>query len=132
MKCLATALGTLLLALAVTPAANAVVRPEWVVVRWAYGDCKIWHNDVNGPAGSGWQAVAFAGSYPEAWAKLQGLYGTRVCVSSLPATSRPHDVRPRRVTPGPQLFPEPECVRGARGIGAGSDQQLTSVHCLFS
>ena len=66
MKCLATALGTLLLALAVTPAANAVVRPEWVVVRWAYGDCKIWHNDVNGPAGSGWQAVAFAGSYPEA------------------------------------------------------------------
>jgi len=80
MKCLATALGTLLLALAVTPSANAVVRPEWVVVRWAYGDCKIWHNDVNGPAGSGWQAVAFAGSYPEAWAKLQGLYGTRVCV----------------------------------------------------
>lgn len=48
MKCLATALGTLLLALAVTPSANAVVRPEWVVVRWAYGDCKIWHNDVNG------------------------------------------------------------------------------------
>ena len=40
MKCLATALGTLLLALAVTPSANAVVRPEWVVVRWAYGDCK--------------------------------------------------------------------------------------------
>ena len=70
MKCLATALGTLLLALAVTPSANAVVRPEWVVVRWAYGDCKIWHNDVNGPAGA----------YPEAWAKLQGLYGTRVCV----------------------------------------------------
>ena len=31
MKCLATALGTLLLALAVTPSANAVVRPEWVV-----------------------------------------------------------------------------------------------------
>jgi hypothetical protein len=24
--------------------------------------------------------VAFAGTYPEAWAKLQGLYGTRVCV----------------------------------------------------
>jgi hypothetical protein len=61
MKCLATALGTLLLALAVTPSANAVVRPEWVVVRWAYGDCKIWHNDVNGPAGAGWKAVAFAG-----------------------------------------------------------------------
>jgi hypothetical protein len=80
MKCLATALGTLLLALAVTPSANAVVRPEWVVVRWAYGDCKIWHNDVNGSAGAGWKAVAFAGSYPEAWAKLQGLYGTRVCV----------------------------------------------------
>jgi hypothetical protein len=80
MKCLAAALGTLLLALAVTPSANAVVRPEWVVVRWAYVNCKIWHNDVNGPAGAGWKAVAFAGSYPEARAKLQGLYGTRVCV----------------------------------------------------
>lgn len=51
MKCLATALGTLLLALAVTPSANAVVRPEWVVVRWAYGDCKIWHNERERPRG---------------------------------------------------------------------------------
>jgi hypothetical protein len=51
-----------------------------VVVRWAYGDCKIWHNDINGPWGPGWTPVAFAGSYPEAFAKMQALYGRRVCV----------------------------------------------------
>jgi len=53
------------------------VQPPWVVVRWAYGDCKIWRNDINGPWGPGWQAVAF--TYPEAWAKMQALYGRRWC-----------------------------------------------------
>jgi hypothetical protein len=80
MNRLALALGTLLLALAVIPAANAVVQPPWVVIRWAYGDCKIWRNDINGPWGPGWTPVAFAGSYPEAFAKMQALYGRRVCV----------------------------------------------------
>jgi len=27
------------------------VQPPWPVVRWAYGDCKIWRNDINGPWG---------------------------------------------------------------------------------
>ena len=80
MKRLALALGTLMLGLAVTPSANAVVQPPWVVVRWAYGDCKIWRNDVNAPAGPGWTSVAFAATYPEAWAKTQALYAKRVCV----------------------------------------------------
>ena len=69
------ALASLLPALAVVPLANAVVQSPWVVVRWdPYGDCKIWRNDVNGPWGPGWRAVAFARTYPEAWAKMQALY----------------------------------------------------------
>jgi hypothetical protein len=80
MKRLPLTLGILLTALTVTPSVTALVIPEWVVVRWEYGDCKIWHNDGNSPAGFGWQPVAFANSYPEAKAKLEVLYGHRVCV----------------------------------------------------
>lgn len=81
MKRVTLALATLLLALAVIPAADArVVQPPWVVVRWAYGDCKIWRNDVNGPAGVGWTPVAFANTYPGAFAKMPALYARRTCV----------------------------------------------------
>ena len=45
MRILTLVLGALLLALAAAPAANALMRPEWVVVRWANADCKIWHNE---------------------------------------------------------------------------------------
>src|SRR2546422_10125441 len=57
MKRVTLALATLLLALAVIPAADArVVQPPWVVVRWdLLGDCKIWRNDINGPWGPGWR-----------------------------------------------------------------------------
>ena len=80
MKLLTVTLGTLLLALAVAPSADArVVRPEWVVVRWAHGDCKIWHNDTNAPIGGGWKAVAFAKTAPQAFGKMQVLYRKRVC-----------------------------------------------------
>ena len=50
MKLLTLALSAMLFALAAAPSANAWVRPEWVVVRWANADCKIWHNDTNAPA----------------------------------------------------------------------------------
>jgi hypothetical protein len=80
MKRITLALATLLFALAVIPSADArVVQPPWVVVRWSYGDCKIWRNDT-GPWYPGWQAVAYANTYPEAWAKMQALYGRRWCV----------------------------------------------------
>jgi len=88
MKRVTLALATVLLALAVIPAADArVVQPPWVVVRWAYGDCKIWRNDINGPWGPGWQAVAYANSYPEASAKLQ--VRLRRLADSLPKRFRP-------------------------------------------
>ena len=80
MKLVKLAFATLLLGVAVVPLANAVVQPPWVVVRWVYGDCKIWRNDVNGPWGPGYRPVAFARTYPEALAKMQALYGRRLCI----------------------------------------------------
>jgi hypothetical protein len=53
---------------------------EWVVVRWASGDCKIWHNDANLPAGYGWNALAFANTSDNAFLKMTRLYRSRGCV----------------------------------------------------
>ena len=81
MKRVTLALATLLVALAVVPAADArVVQPPWVVVRLDFlGDCKIWRNDINGPWGPGWRPVAYAKSYPEADGKMQALIARRWC-----------------------------------------------------
>jgi hypothetical protein len=79
MKLLTLALGAVLLTLAAASSANALVRPEWVVVRWVNGDCKIWHNDINAPVGYGWRSVAFARTYPAAWWKMNRLYAMRRC-----------------------------------------------------
>jgi hypothetical protein len=67
-------------AFAAAPSANAWLRPEWVVVRWGGGDCKIWHNDTNAPAGYGWSVVAFANNFVEAFWKMTRLYRRGVCV----------------------------------------------------
>jgi hypothetical protein len=80
MRTLTLVLGALLLVLAAASAANALVRPEWVVVRWANADCKIWHNDTNAPVGYGWRPVAFASTWGGAYWKMVRLYQTRVCV----------------------------------------------------
>jgi hypothetical protein len=53
---------------------------EWAVVRWASGDCKIWHNDTNLPAGYGWNALAFANTYDKAFLKMTRLYSRGGCV----------------------------------------------------
>jgi hypothetical protein len=78
MRILTLVLGALLLALA-APVANALVRPEWVVVRWVNADCKIWHNDTNAPVGYGWRPVAFASTWGGAYWKMVRLYRIRVC-----------------------------------------------------
>jgi hypothetical protein len=80
MKLLTLAMGAVLLALAAASSANALVRPQWVVVRWVNGDCKIWHNDTNAPVGYGWRPVAFAYTSTEAWWKMRRLYAMRRCV----------------------------------------------------
>ena len=89
MKLLTLFLGTVLLTLAVAPSANAVVRPEWVVVRWAHGDCRIWHNVNNGPWGGGWRPVAFARTYPQAWAQMEALYQEAYLRIALGLRARP-------------------------------------------
>ena len=53
---------------------------EWVVIRWASGDCKIWHNDTNLPTGYGWNALAFANTSDEAFLKMTRLYRRGGCV----------------------------------------------------
>jgi hypothetical protein len=80
MKLLTLALGAVLFALATAPSANAWVRPEWVVVRWANADCKIWHNDTNAPVGYGWRPIAFAGTWGGAYWKMGRLYQMHICV----------------------------------------------------
>jgi hypothetical protein len=44
MKLLTLALSAMLFALAAAPSANAWVRPEWVVVRWANADWRRHHH----------------------------------------------------------------------------------------
>ena len=61
------------------PVANALVRPEWVVVRWVNADCKIWHSDTNAPVGYGWRPVAFASTWGGAYWKMVRLYRIRIC-----------------------------------------------------
>ena len=53
---------------------------EWVVIRWASGDCKIWHNDTNLPVGYGWNALAFANTSDKAFLKMTRLYRRGDCV----------------------------------------------------
>jgi hypothetical protein len=79
MKLLTLALSAMLFALAAAPSANAWVRPEWVVIRWANADCKVWHNDTNAPIGYGWRPVAFASTWGGAYWKMVRLYRIRVC-----------------------------------------------------
>lgn len=59
--------------------AAVTIQPPYVVVRWQYGDCKIWHNDGPAPVGV-FTVLAYAQSYPEAFAKMQALYSRRACL----------------------------------------------------
>src|SRR5262249_50341445 len=56
------------------------IYSEWVVIRWASGDCKIWHNDTNLPLGYGWNALAFTKTYDKAFLKMMRLYHRGDCV----------------------------------------------------
>ena len=56
---------------------------DWEIIRWSYGDCKIWHDD-NGPPWGTWGVdyVVLAEGLPTwdaAWARLLWLKGRGKC-----------------------------------------------------
>jgi hypothetical protein len=57
-------------AIAFTVASPA--RADYNLVRWAWGDCKIWVNDGNVPWGDGWIVLAWnIPTYDLAWEVLR-------------------------------------------------------------
>jgi hypothetical protein len=58
-----------LCAAAIAIAAASPARADFQVIRWSWGDCKIWNNDTNRmPDGEGWIVLAWGlPSYESAW-----------------------------------------------------------------
>lgn len=56
---------------------------DWEIIRWANGDCKIWHDDSGPPwgvAGKDWVVLADGlRSYDDGWRALVRLRGLRKC-----------------------------------------------------
>jgi hypothetical protein len=50
------------------------------IVRWSYGDCKIWHDDDGAPWGDNWWVARYGlYNYEHAWYKLGRLQARGVC-----------------------------------------------------
>jgi hypothetical protein len=64
-------------------AAASPVRADYSIVRWSYGDCKIWYDapgSASVPEGAAWAIVAGNLPYYEAAkAVLEDLYRQGVC-----------------------------------------------------
>ncbi len=78
MKRLSLALGALAIALA----AASPARADYSIVRWTWGDCKIWHDSSSPtvPSGGGWALLAAAiPTYDLAKALLEDFYRQGVC-----------------------------------------------------
>jgi hypothetical protein len=53
---------------------------DFEIIRWSYGDCKIWHDDGGPPAGTGWVVLADGlRTRDEAWRVLVQLQRLRRC-----------------------------------------------------
>ena len=53
---------------------------DFEIVRWSYGDCKIWRDDGGPPAGTGWVVLADGlRSWDDALRELARLQGLRKC-----------------------------------------------------
>ena len=54
---------------------------DWEIIRWANGDCKIWHDDDGPPWGTDW--VVLAEDYPTwdaAWSGLLWFKSRGMCL----------------------------------------------------
>jgi|SRR5262245_20958181 len=55
---------------------------DWEIIRWSYGDCKIWRDDAGPPTGTcgkDWVVLAEGRTWDAAWARLQRLRAKRLC-----------------------------------------------------
>jgi hypothetical protein len=53
---------------------------DFQIIRWAYGDCKIWFDDNGPPVGVGWVVLADGlRTRDEAWRVLVRLQAIRMC-----------------------------------------------------
>jgi hypothetical protein len=63
-----------LCALAIALIASNPARADFTLIRWASGDCKIWHDDIDNrrPLGSDWLVLASGlPTYDYAWQVLR-------------------------------------------------------------
>ena len=77
MKRLILALGAIALVSAVSSPAGAAYN----IVRWSYGDCKIWHIDGPGPWGTDWKLLNKKPikTWDAAWARLGKYQKKKIC-----------------------------------------------------
>jgi hypothetical protein len=70
-----------LCAAAIAAAVSTPVRADYHVIRWSWGDCKVWNNDTNRmPAGEGWIVLAWGlMTYDSAWDALNAEIGKGQC-----------------------------------------------------
>lgn len=53
---------------------------DYEIVRWSYGDCKIWRDDAGPPTGTGWTVLADGlRTWDEALREVTRLRGLRKC-----------------------------------------------------
>jgi hypothetical protein len=53
---------------------------DYEIVRWSYGDCKIWRDDGGPPTGTGWTVLADGlRTWDEALREVTRLRGLRKC-----------------------------------------------------
>jgi hypothetical protein len=53
---------------------------DWEIIRWSYGDCKIWRDDNGPPVGTDWMVVAGGfKTWDIAWAALGKLQAMKKC-----------------------------------------------------
>jgi hypothetical protein len=56
---------------------------DFEIIRWSYGDCKIWFDDNGPPSGVGWTVLADRlPTWDAAWARLRWLQARGKCAPS--------------------------------------------------